>query len=418
MQYAILCNILQYLISKVIARSILWFNEEGTWGDFSRLVMSYSILGKLSVTKGGKSQLRSISFVVIAIVGLFFLSAVTQASAAYTISGTGFISNSHRHGGGGGGGSGGGGGKSSGGSGSISSNAQEEPYIIMQVASSSNPNEVYQITGAQLAQRVVTGDYKSYFYLYINPAVTFAVNSTGETAHLTISGYNTNNFYWNVQTPPTSSGGTQFYGTVGQDLDLGATSNTLSEWQWSDLNWGGGGSSINYNGSYDGGGPTACYTYSHNQERESVYVIIVNSATQAVYDIIGGVLLQQSINGVESTTFIALISSSQGKLVTSGDKTDCPVVANPESTPSLRWYVRTPPVEGAIPGATITGNFGITGTLGAGIAKAPEDGDMMLEQFVDRTFQTGYIPNQGLPTDISILESTNPVTGATAAWPG
>jgi hypothetical protein len=288
----------------------------------------------------------------------------------------------------------------------------------MQVALASDPNEVFEITGGQLAQRVVGSADKNYFYLYIDSSVTFPVNTTGETVNDLISGYGTNNLYWNVQTPPTSSGETSFYGTVGQDLDLGATSNTLSEWQWSDLNWGGGGQPISYTGSYDGGGPTACYTYSNNQIRESVYVIVVNSASQDVYILTGASLIQQDIKGVDSTTFVALVSGTQGRLVTSGDSKDCPEVINPASTPSLRWYVRTPPVSGAISGATITGNFGITGTLGGGIARASENGNMEFLQFVDRTFQTGYIPNQGAPADISILESTNPVNDATAPWPG
>lgn len=287
----------------------------------------------------------------------------------------------------------------------------------MQVALSSNPNEVFQIVGAQLAQREVSGAIKNYFYLFLNPEVTFAVNSTGEVAHADISGYSTNNLYWNIQSPPSSKGGTRVYETVGQDLDLGATSNTLSEWQWVDLNTAGG-SQISYTGSYDGGGPTACYTYSNNQLRESVYVILVDSSDNDVYIISGAELLQQSVNGMMSTTFIALVSTAQGKLVTSNDKSDCPEVVNPASTPSLRWYVRTPPVSGAIPGATITGNFGITGTLGCQVTKASENGNMEFLQFVDRTFQTGYIPNQAAPTDISIIESTNPVTDATAPWPG
>jgi len=299
----------------------------------------------------------------------------------------------------------------------VTSGGAEEPYIIEQVASATNPNSVYQITGAQIAQRAVGSTYKNYIYLFINTGKTFSTNTTGQTARVTVSGYTTNNMYWNVQTPP-SSGSSSFYGTVGQDLDLGATSNTLSEWQWADLNWGGGGKPISYTGSYDGGGPTACYTYSNNQERESVYVIIVDSSSKAVYTVSGAILIQQKANGVESTTLIALVSGSHGKLVTSGDKKDCPVVSNPATTPSLRWYVRTPPVKGKIPGATITGNFGITGTLGEGVTRAPENGNMVFEQFVDRAFQTGYIPNQGAPTDISILKSTDPVSGATANWPG
>jgi hypothetical protein len=293
----------------------------------------------------------------------------------------------------------------------------EEPYIIEQIASASNPNFVYQISGAQIVQRVVGGADKNYIYIYINTGKTFPVNTTGQVARTTVSGYQTTDMYWNVQDPP-SSGGSSFCGTVGQDLDLGATSNTLSEWQWADLNYGCGQNKFTYSGSYDGGGPTACYTYSNNQERESVYVIIADSSTKAVYTVTGGVLIQQKLNGVESSTFVALVSGSNGKLVTSGDNKDCPVVTNPSTTPSLRWYVRSPPVKGKIPGETITGNFGITGTLGEGITKAPEDGNMVYEQFVDRSFQTGYIPNQGGPTDVSILMSTDPVSGATAAWPG
>ena len=366
--------------------------------------MRYSIIDKLSIhrRKHQRSDFKALSLVEIAVVALFVLSAFSQISAAYAASPSNAPSMA----------------VSVNSGSSVTSGGVEEPYIIMQVASSSNPNVVYQVTGAQLAQRVVGGAYKSYFYLYVNSGKTFAVNSTGEVTKDTISGYSTTDLYWNAQIPPANGGSTSFYGTVGQDLDLGATSNTLSEWQWVDLNYGGGSKPISYTGSYDGGGPTACYVYSDNQIRESVYVIIVDSSNNQVYHITGAVLLQQKVNGVDSTTFIALVSGAKGNLVTSGDKQDCPEVVNPASTPSLRWYVRDPPVQGAIPKATITGNFGITGTVGAGIAKAPEDGNMEILQFVDRTFQTGYIPNKGCATCISILESTNPVTGATAAWPG
>lgn len=290
----------------------------------------------------------------------------------------------------------------------------EEPYIVEQVASNSNPNQAYQITGAQIATRDVSGALKNYLYLYIDTGKTFPVNTSGVVSRVTVSGYSTTDMYWNVQ----PSGSASFYGTVGQDLDTGATSNTLSEWQWADLNYGGNHNQNSYTGSYDGGGPTACYTYSNNQERESVYVIIVDSSSKTVYTITGANFIQQKVDGVSSSTLLVLVTSSRGQLVTSGDKKDCPVVSNPSVTPSLRWYVRTPPVKGAIPGATITGNFGITGTLGEGVTKAPEDGNMVFEQFVDATFQTGYIPNQGGATDISMLMSTNPVGGATAAWPG
>lgn len=299
----------------------------------------------------------------------------------------------------------------------VMSGGTEEPYIIQQVASSSNPNLVYQITGAQIAQRLAGGMYKSYIYVFINTRKTFAANTTGEVSRVLVSGYNTNNLYWNAQIPPTS-GSSSFCGTVGQDLDLGATSNMLSEWQWANMNWDCGRNKISYSGSYDGGGPTACYTYSNNQERESVYEIIVDASSMAVYQIVGAVLIQQKVNGVESSTFITLVSSSHGRLLTSGDNKDCPIVSNPSVMPSLRWYIRTPPVNGKIPGATITGNFGITGTLGEGVTKAPENGNMVFEQFVDRAFQTGYIPNHGGTTDISILLSTDPVSGATAPWPG
>jgi len=299
---------------------------------------------------------------------------------------------------------------------SVSSGGMDEPYIVQQVASASNPSKVYQITGAQIAQRLVGSAYKNYLYLYINTASSFAVNTTGLVTKTTVTGYDTNNLYWNAQSPPSSSGRSSFCGTVGQDLDLGATSNTLSEWQWADLNWGCG-SRVSYSGSYDGGGPSACYTFSNNQERESIYVIIVDSSTKAIYWVTGAVLIQQKVNGVASSTLVELVSGSQGKLVTSGDQKDCTLVSNPMASPSLRWYVRTPPVQGKIPGVTIVGNFGIVGTLGEGVTKEAANGNMIFEQFIDRTMQTGYIPNRGAPTDISMLMSTDPVSGATAPWP-
>ncbi len=351
---------------------------------------NYLLLLARSYTRTSEhfAKLSAISIIQIAFIALLVLTSFAQISPVFAAAG----------------------GKS------VNSNGAMEPYILSQVASASNPNQLYRITGAQLAQRLVSGAYKSYFYLYINTAQTFPVNTSDVVQKVTVSDYSTNNYYWNVQSG--TSDGSGFCGTVGQDLDLGATSNTLSEWQWSNPNWDCGSPQVSLSGSYDGGGPTACYVYSKNQERESVYVIIVDSSSQAIYTVTGAVLIQQTINGVASTTYIALVSGSKGQLVTSGDQKDCPEVANPISSPSLRWYIRTPPVQGQVPGATITGNFGITGTLGGGIATASEDGNMIFNQFVDRSFQTGYIPNQGGPTDVSIAMSTNPVGDAAAQWPG
>jgi len=114
----------------------------------------------------------------------------------------------------------------------VSSNGAVYPYVVQQVALASNPNQVFQIMGGQIAERVVTGDNKNYFYLFVNPSKTYSVNTTSESATAQVSGFNTNNIYWNVQSPPGSSGGSMNFGTIGQDLDTGATSNTLSEWQW------------------------------------------------------------------------------------------------------------------------------------------------------------------------------------------
>lgn len=298
----------------------------------------------------------------------------------------------------------------------VTSDGAVYPYVVQQVAFASSPGQVLQITGGQIAERIVTGDNKNYLYLFVNPAETFALNTTSEVDRAHVSGYNTNNIYWNIQSPPTSSGGTMNYGTIGQDLDTGATSKTLSEWQWTDLNYvfGGRVSHVTYSGSYDGGGPTACNTYSGGQERHSVYVMIVDSATDQVYTITGGTLIQQKINGVFSTTFVTLISDTQGRLSTGGDAKDCPEILNPSNTPSLRWYVRTPPTSRV----STPGNFGITGSLGVELTTAQTTNALVLFQYVDRTFQTGFIPNQGCTACVSMMESTNPVTGQVAEWPG
>ncbi len=298
----------------------------------------------------------------------------------------------------------------------VSSNGAVYPYVVQQVAFASNPGQVFQIIGGQIGEKIVSGNNKNYLYLFVNPGKTYALNTTSEIDKVQVSGYDTDNIYWNIQSPPGSESGTMNYGTIGQDLDTGATSNTLSEWQWTDLNYvfGGGVSHISYNGSYDGGGPTACNTYSGGQERHSVYVLIVNSATDQIYTITGGMLIQQKLNGVYSTTFVTLISSPRGRLSTGGDAMDCPEILNPSSTPSMRWYVRTPPTTGV----TTPGNFGITGSLGVELTTAQTTSALVLFQFVDRSFQTGYIPNKGCTSCISMMESTNPVTGNEAEWPG
>ena len=245
------------------------------------------------------------------------------------------------------------------------------------------------------------------------------MNASTVTAAVVATGYSTSNVYWNIQTPP-SSGTTLNYATVGQDLDLGATSNTLSEWQWTNMNYvfGGKVSSVWYTGSYDGGGPTACHVYSNNQERHSVYEEFIQTGTTKEYTITGGELVQQNINGVQSTTFVVLVSTTHSANFESGDDIDCAEVLNPISSPNLRWYVRTPPVAGEIPGATITGNFGVTGTVGAELSPASTTNALVFMQFVNRTMQTGYIPNQVCATCVSTPSSTDPVSGHTANWPG
>jgi len=297
----------------------------------------------------------------------------------------------------------------------VSSQGLEEPYVLQQVAFASNPNQVLQITGGQIAEKIITSDNKNYLYLFVNTAKSFAVNTTDVVATAQISGFSTNNIYWNVQTPPTTGSSVNF-GTIGQDLDTGATSNTLSEWQWADLNYvfGGRVQHVNYGGSYDFGGPSMCNTYSGGQERHSVYVMIADSSTRAVYTITGGELIEQNLNGLMATTFITYISGTQGRLSTAADANDCPIVQNPTVTPSLRWYVRTPPTSGV----STPGNFGITGNLGVELTHATTTDALVLYQFVDRNFQTGFIPNQGCSSCVSMMYSTNPVDGATGVWPG
>ena len=298
----------------------------------------------------------------------------------------------------------------------VSSGGVEEPYVIQQVALASDPGQVFQVMGAQIAQKVVTGDIKNYFYLFVNPSETFPVNASSIEATAQVSGFDTNNIYWNIQSPPNSGGGTLNYGTVGEDLDTGATSNTLSEWQWTNMNYvfGGHVSTINYNGSYDGGGPTACNVYSDGQQRHSVYVMVVDSQTNQVYTITGGKLIQQNVGGLQSTVFETFVSGTQGQLSTAMDNKDCPEILNPAVTPSLRWYVRTPPTSGVSP----TGNFGITGNLGLELTTSSSTNALVLFQFINRSFQTGYIPNIACPSCVTISDSTNPVTGQEAAWPG
>ena len=170
---------------------------------------NYLLLLARSYTRTSEhfAKLSAISIIQIAFIALLVLTSFAQISPVFAAAG----------------------GKS------VNSNGAMEPYILSQVASASNPNQVYRITGAQLAQRLVSGAYKSYFYLYINTAQTFPVNTSDVVQKVTVSDYSTNNYYWNVQSG--TSDGSGFCGTVGQDLDLGATSNTLSEWQWSNPNW-------------------------------------------------------------------------------------------------------------------------------------------------------------------------------------
>ena len=63
---------------------------------------------------------------------------------------------------------------------SVSSNGAVYPYIVQQVAFASNPGQVLQISGGQIAEKIVTSDNKNYFYLFVNPSKTYALNTTSE----------------------------------------------------------------------------------------------------------------------------------------------------------------------------------------------------------------------------------------------
>ncbi|MGH2638152.1 MAG: hypothetical protein ACRDF4_02535, partial [Rhabdochlamydiaceae bacterium] len=233
----------------------------------------------------------------------------------------------------------------------------------------------------------------------------------------TLTGQNTNNIYWNAQTAPTSSGRTYDYGTVGQDLD--PANGSLSLWQWANPNYvfGPSQTSIPQTGSYDGGGPSFCSTYSQGQERHSVYMMIVNSATNRVYTMSGAELLEQSNAGVTSTTFVVYVNPATAG--GAGPSTQsCPVVSNPRDTPYLRWFIRSPPTtEG------ISGNFAVIGTVGAQLNVATNTHAIQLFQFIDRTYETGYMPPAMCPTCVvpnlgssstTLSSSTTTVTSTTS----
>lgn len=269
---------------------------------------------------------------------------------------------------------------------SVSSLGQEQEPILTEVALNSNTHQVFQVTGAQIVLRDVGGAYKNYIYLFVNPGQTFGVNTTGLVQNQTLTGQNTNNIYWNAQTPLSSGGGTVGYGTVGQDLD--PANNTLSLWQWANPNYVFGGriTTIPQTGSYDGGGPSFCSTYSNGQERHSVYMMIVNSASNKVYTMSGAELLEQSNGGVTSTTLVVFVNSTPSGGVGPATQT-CPQVANPRDTPYLRWFVRSPPTN-----TGIAGNFAVIGTVGAQLGVATNTHAIKLLQFINRAWETGYMP--------------------------
>lgn len=263
----------------------------------------------------------------------------------------------------------------------VNSAGVEQGPVLVYVALTGHPTSVFRIQGASIQLRNVNGALKNYFLLAINESQTFNLNLTDTIQTGFLGGFNTNNLYWNVRQP---GGRYLVYHTVGQDLDT--ANGSLSLWQWVHM-------SISQNGSFDGGGPSACSTYSNGQLRMSVYMLITNIGQTRSYTINEAHLYEEQVGNQTVSVLVVGIASGAPRNGVGRSGTACPFVSNPIDGPFLRWFVRSPPVVHG-------GNFGVVSTVGMGLDH-PATKAIQFLQFVDENHISGFM--QAGPTCATCL---------------
>jgi len=330
-------------------------------GASSETVMRNVLLVKSTIRNQENNPKSALPLIVTALAALFILSAVTQVSiltAAYSGHTTTSASSSSGC--------------------SVTSNGQEEKYIYTYAVNSKNHLQAYSITGASVFRNLVGGSSnKVYLFVYIHPASTFSVSTTGTTKSCsTMLNKQTDNMYWDAQ---NGVGGRNF-ATVGGDLVPDSSSGLMLFDQYVNINAAPGQIPVSQQSAYSG---PSCFVDTGGQNRNSVYMLFIDDTNkQHAYIITGSSLAQISVGGVESTAFYVYLSSQEIGAGTSPGSNSC-TMNLAHGISSFEWSVRAPPAN-----AKISGNYRIYGTLGG---DCPQNNGgtnaALIDQYTDGKYQ-------------------------------
>lgn len=327
--------------------------------------MRYTVRSKILPRKLNSSERVAISVGAFVIISLFMLSAFSEISIAYDPGSSVLHSSAATN---------------SSTLCSVTSGGQEEEYIPTYAVNAQNHAQAYAITGANIYQNVVdrTND-KVYLLVHVHTATTFAINTSGTTASCSDSlRKQTDNIYWDAQDGTT---GSRDFATVGGDLVTDSSTGLMLFDQYINVNSAPGGNAPN---APSASSVPSCYVDTSGQERNSVYMLFVDDQDiQHSYVITGTSIAQISVGGVESTDFYVYLSSTTIGTGTSPGKTNACSMTLSKGNPDFEWAVRAPP-----PGAPVSGNYEIYGTLGANCPPNNEGTNAgIIEQFTNPSYQ-------------------------------
>lgn len=327
--------------------------------------MRHSVRTKILPGNLNLSGQAGILFGGFLILSLFMLSAFSQISAAYSLNSPAPHNSAS---------------PSSSTICSVTSGGQEEEYIPTYAVNAQDHSQAYAITGANVYQNVVdrTND-KVYLLVHVHTATTFQISTTGTTATCSNSTKKqTDNIYWDAQDGTT---GARDFATVGGDLVTDTSTGLMLFDQYINVNSAPGGNRADVPTSSS---VPSCYVDTSGQERNSVYMLFVDDQDiQHSYVITGTSIAQISVGGVESTVFYVYLSSTTIGTGTSPGKTNACSMTLSKGIPDFEWAVRSPP-----PGAPVSGNYEIYGTLGADCPPNTDGTNAgIIEQFTNPLYQ-------------------------------
>jgi len=312
--------------------------------------MQNSFLAKSTGFSHQKNGAQSLLLVIATIGALFVLSSFVQISLVSAYRTTGVPASS----------------ASSGGC-SVTSNGQEEKYISTYAVNANNHQQAYAITGAVVFRNVVGSSNKVYLFVYIHPATTFSVSTSGASKSCaTMLNTQTDNIYWDAQNGVAGRN----FATIGGDLVTDSSTGAMLFDQYINAN-ANPGQTAAVNAAPTSG--PSCSVNTNGQNRNSVYMLFIDDANKQHAYIIAGSSLAQFSSG---TSFYVYLSSQEIGAGTSPGSGSCSMNLS-HGASSFEWAVRAPP----------SGNYGIYGTLGGACPQPGSAVAGLIDQYVDAKYQ-------------------------------